>query len=292
MCESAVSDNIGRSVIELQRISGYGYHGVLPEERREGQHFSVDVSYALDMRRAAESDELIDTVSYADIAQRVHRRIVGEPVKLLETLAHRIADDVLVSGPISAVTVRIHKPQAPISVPFEDVVVSVTRTATEPLVTARHVIIALGANLGNPARMLENVIDELTQRPDLDVRAASPILQSTAVGLDGPDATRPTFANAVMSATTTLGPLALLDVLHAIEDNHGRVRKERWGDRTLDLDIIDYAGEVWQTSRLTLPHPRAGERSFVIQPWLTIEPDAELVGLGPIRNLPAAQGSL
>jgi 2-amino-4-hydroxy-6-hydroxymethyldihydropteridine diphosphokinase len=74
-------------------------------------------------------------------------------------------------------------------------------------------------------------------------------------------------------------------VLQAIETGHGRVRDEHWGDRTLDLDLIDLGGRVISDERLELPHPRAWQRAFVLQPWLDVEPDAVLAGRGPVADL-------
>jgi dihydroneopterin aldolase len=113
--------------IEIRGITAIGYHGVFPEERRDGQEFRVDVVLSTDMRRAAASDDLADTVDYGMIAQAVHDVITGEPVDLIETLAHRIAEVCLESTDVVRVEVAVHKPQAPIPVPFDDVVVRVIR---------------------------------------------------------------------------------------------------------------------------------------------------------------------
>jgi dihydroneopterin aldolase len=113
--------------IEIRGITGIGYHGVFPEERRDGQEFRVDVVLSTDMRRAAASDDLADTVDYGTIAQAVHAVITGEPVDLIETLAHRIADVCLEPAGVERVEVAVHKPQAPIPVPFDDVIVRVIR---------------------------------------------------------------------------------------------------------------------------------------------------------------------
>jgi 7,8-dihydro-6-hydroxymethylpterin-pyrophosphokinase len=92
----------------------------------------------------------------------------------------------------------------------------------------------------------------------------------------------------VVLVTSALPPEELLDALNAIEHRHGRVRLEHWGDRTLDLDLIDFAGLERNTQRLVLPHPRAAERSFVLVPWLQVDPQARLRGLGRVDELLAA----
>lgn len=113
--------------IEITGIRGFGYHGVLAEERATGQDFIVDVVMHVDTRAAAQTDDLALTVNYAEVAERVHARIVGDPVDLIETLAEGIASDVLGFVGVTSVEVRVHKPSAPIPVPFDDVVVRITR---------------------------------------------------------------------------------------------------------------------------------------------------------------------
>lgn len=113
--------------IALRGVRAFGYHGVLPEERRDGQPFVVDVVLSVDSRFAAASDDLLDTVDYGAIAQRVVGIIEGEPVNLIETLAQRLADVCLDSERVAAVEVTVHKPEAPTGVTVDDVMVTITR---------------------------------------------------------------------------------------------------------------------------------------------------------------------
>ena len=114
--------------IVIRGISGIGHHGVFAHEREQGQPFSVDVRLDLDTTTtAADSDDLADTVDYGQVANAVHALIVGEPVDLIETLAERIAEACLGWPAVSRVRVVVHKPQAPIEVPFDDVEVRITR---------------------------------------------------------------------------------------------------------------------------------------------------------------------
>lgn len=117
----------GIDTIRIKGVRGFGYHGVLPHEREQGQEFVVDVVLGLKTQRAAATDELDDTVDYGDIATRVHRFITGDPHSLLETLAVRIAKDCLADYAVQIVEVTVHKPKAPVEVPFEDISVRVTR---------------------------------------------------------------------------------------------------------------------------------------------------------------------
>lgn len=152
----------------------------------------------------------------------------------------------------------------------------VVRRESAPVVA----VIALGANLGDRAATLQAAVEDLRALPLVDeVRAAEPI-ESVALKPDGLDAEAPAYLNSVAVITTRLAPSVLLDYLHAIEARHGRERRQHWGDRTLDLDLITY-GDVRSTAAaLTLPHPHAHERDFVLVPWLAIDPDAILPGKG------------
>ncbi|WP_343234293.1 2-amino-4-hydroxy-6-hydroxymethyldihydropteridine diphosphokinase [Microbacterium salsuginis] len=154
---------------------------------------------------------------------------------------------------------------------------------------AVEAVVALGANLGDRAETMTAAIRDLARLPLVDeVRVSEPI-ESVALKPEGPDAAAPAYLNAVAIVTTRLAPSVLLGYLHAIEQRHGRVRSERrsarepgWEDRTLDLDLIAYGDVVSDDPALLLPHPRAAERDFVLGPWLAVDPDAVLPGVGRV----------
>lgn len=152
-------------------------------------------------------------------------------------------------------------------------------------------MIALGANLGDRRATLLAAVRELANTDGVELTAISPVIETAALRTDGVDQEAPAYLNAVALITTTLTPGAMLDVLNGIENAHGRVRAERWGDRTLDLDIVDFAGLVSTSERLTLPHPRAFERDFVLKPWLAVDADAVLPGHGRVADLVAGLGA-
>lgn len=113
--------------VALTGLRVRGHHGVLPAERTDGQDFVVDAVLELDLRRAGASDDLADTVDYGLLATRLAAVVAGEPVDLLETLAARLAEVCLADGRVVSVEVTVHKPDAPIGVPFTDVSVTVIR---------------------------------------------------------------------------------------------------------------------------------------------------------------------
>jgi dihydroneopterin aldolase len=109
-------------------IKAFGYHGVLPHEATEGQDFIVDLLITLDLRAVSLSDDLQETINYADLAQIAHDNIVGERVQLIERLAGRIAEEISSAySQITSVSVTVHKPHAPVTVDFEDISVTITR---------------------------------------------------------------------------------------------------------------------------------------------------------------------
>lgn len=357
---------VGRDGRELDRIRllglrATGRHGVLPEERRDGQTFVADVVLHLDTRPAAGADALALTADYGVVAAQVVAVLAGPPVDLVETLAQRVADVALRQGGVEAVDVVIHKPQAPITVPFTDVLIEVRRwredlpaapapsvaaapapeppapeapapeppaptaeaastaEAVEPLpepaepaepgpaaepepeavgpapdadaepaaaeeaadplgvrppVEVRAVL-ALGGNVGDVRTVLAEALTELARTPGIRLVAVSPLARTAAVGPEQDD-----YLNAVAVVRTSLSPRELLAATSAVEDAHGRVRQERWGPRTLDVDVIVFDSLLSDDPVLQLPHPRARDRAFVLVPWSHVEPGAVLPGLG------------
>lgn len=154
--------------------------------------------------------------------------------------------------------------------------------------TAVPAVLALGANLGDRETTLAAAVRAIAELPGVELTAVSPVYESDAVKPTGVDLAAPAYLNLVVTVRYTGDPHALLDAVNRIEADHGRVREERWGDRTLDIDLISVGDLRLEDDRLTLPHPRAAERDFVLAPWLDIDPDAALPGHGQVRSLLAA----
>ncbi|HVW82061.1 MAG TPA: dihydroneopterin aldolase [Mycobacteriales bacterium] len=113
--------------IALRGLRAFGYHGVLPEERREGQRFVIDAVLSVDTRAAAASDDLADTVDYGGLAKQLRAAVESDPVDLIETLAQRLADLCLASERVLAVEITVHKPEAPTGVDIDDVTITINR---------------------------------------------------------------------------------------------------------------------------------------------------------------------
>jgi len=152
------------------------------------------------------------------------------------------------------------------------------------MTSPHRVVLSVGSNLGDRLGTLQGCVQAIGGLPETDVLAISPVYETAPVG--GP--AQPDYLNAVLIAGTGLAPLDLLAATQRIEADSGRIRvagSERFGPRTLDIDIISYDEEINGDPVLTLPHPRAHERAFVLVLWHDIDPAAILPGRGPIATL-------
>jgi dihydroneopterin aldolase len=123
-----MTEPAARDRIAVRGLRAYGHHGVYAFERRQGQTFACDAVLEVDTAPAARTDDLENTVNYAELSQRLYATLSGEPVDLLETLAQRLADVCLSYPRVEAVEVTVHKPEADLGVPFDDVTVTIRRT--------------------------------------------------------------------------------------------------------------------------------------------------------------------
>ncbi|MFF7237784.1 2-amino-4-hydroxy-6-hydroxymethyldihydropteridine diphosphokinase [Streptomyces collinus] len=165
-------------------------------------------------------------------------------------------------------------------------VVQQVDAADTTLSNPKWAVISIGSNLGNRLETLQGAVDALEDTPGLRVKAVSPVYETEPWGVE--PGSQPSYLNAVVALKTTLPPSSLLERAHAVEEAFNRVRDERWGPRTLDVDIVAYAGVTSDDPQLTLPHPRAHERAFVLAPWHDVDPEAQLPGRGPVAELLSA----
>jgi len=144
------------------------------------------------------------------------------------------------------------------------------------------IYIGIGSNLNDPVRQVEQAIVELGQLANCEVLTSSSLYRSAPMGrTDQPD-----YINAVCALSTEYDPIHLLEILQAVELRHGRIRgDERWGPRTLDLDILLFGEKIINQGRLIIPHPGLDQRSFVLYPLYEIAPDLDVPGLGPLQTL-------
>jgi 2-amino-4-hydroxy-6-hydroxymethyldihydropteridine diphosphokinase len=156
-------------------------------------------------------------------------------------------------------------------------------TLTGEMRPIRRAVVALGSNLGERLTSLQGAINALADTPDVWVTEVSPVYETEPV--DSPDGAEK-YLNAVVLLDTTLAASRLLDRAHAIEDAFGRERVDgRNAPRTLDVDVIVVGDRRRNDEVMQLPHPRAAERAFVLQPWYDLEPDAHIPDAGPVADL-------
>jgi dihydroneopterin aldolase/2-amino-4-hydroxy-6-hydroxymethyldihydropteridine diphosphokinase len=254
--------------IHLRGLTLRGFHGVFEHERRAGQDFVIDAKLQVtDPAR----DDLALTADYGVLAERLAAVVTGEPVDLIETLAQRLLAVCTTTPGVHSAEVTVHKPQAPIPLDFTDVSVTVSSGSLAAL--------ALGSNLGDRLAHLQAAVDLLAPL------AVSPVYETDPVG--GPE--QGAYLNAVVLVTAG-EPVRMLRQANAVEASRDRERAERWGPRTLDVDLLDVGGLQLDTPVLTLPHPRAAERGFVLAPWLDVAPEAVVPGAGRVSDLLAVVG--
>lgn len=152
-------------------------------------------------------------------------------------------------------------------------------------------VLALGGNLGDRRQTIATAIEQLAAQKNIRVLEQSPLVESLALTPDGTDESKPNYLNGVIKIATALRPKKLLKVITRIENLHGRIRVERWGSRTLDIDIITYEDQIKVSRNLTIPHPRAYQRAFVLVPWSMMDPEAILPGHGIVSDLAASMSN-
>lgn len=242
-----------------------GRHGVLPEELQRTQPFEVSLELDLDMAAAASSDRLTDTVDYAAVVEAARGVVEGGPaLHLLEALSTRIATAVLAAAPHSSgvrVEIRKLRPPVPADLGWAGVAVYVGRPDL-----ARRVLLSLGSNQGDRQAQIRTALESLGGR----LVAVSPCYETEPLG--GPPG-QPLYLNVVAELLTSDTPGQLLELARRLESSAGRVRAERWGPRTLDVDVLWIDGEQVDQHDLQVPHPRMWNRRFVTVPLGDVAPE-------------------
>lgn len=147
-------------------------------------------------------------------------------------------------------------------------------------------VVALGSNLGDRENVAHSALADIRATEGFIVRASSSLVETIALGADGADPDAPRYLNQVILLDSAWSPERTLGLLLAIEQAHGRVRgDERYANRTLDLDLITYGDLAIESEGLSIPHPRAHERRFVLAPWNEVDPEAVLPGRGLVATL-------
>lgn len=248
--------------IIVEDLQVYAYHGVYPQENEEGQNFYVSVVLDTDTRAAGMADDLGLSTNYGVVCRFLHTFLTEHTYKLIETAAERAAEALLLQFPhVRQVTMEIKKPEAPITVPFGSVSVKIVRGW-------RRAYVACGSNIGDKKAHLRAAVDALLTDKKCRVLRVSDWVETTPYG----GVEQADYLNGALALETLYTPEELLEKLHEIEKAEARERKERWGPRTLDLDILLYEGTVMDTDQLTIPHRDMCNRDFVLKPLAQIAP--------------------
>lgn len=247
--------------ISISNLKVNATHGVLDEEKVVPQPFVFDCEIDYDFQKAADLDDLAYTLDYGKIMQDISDFCVSNSCDLIETLCYRAAEMLMNKYPIESVSLSVKKPNAPVPLDFDSVSVSVTLKRSD-------VYLSLGSNLGDRQATLDFAIRELGKNPAIKVLKISSPYENPPYG----GAAQFPFINMAVKISTYLSPNALLEVIHSIEKSARRSRDIRWGDRTLDIDIIFYADLVTGDENLTIPHPDYQNRDFVLIPLNEIAP--------------------
>ena len=251
-------------MIHVEELTVFANHGVLPEENRLGQKFLISLDLYLDISKAAKTGELSQSIDYAKVCQSVTEWMHKESYPLIETVAERLSEKLLLSYPLlEKVKVTVKKPWAPIHLPLEYVSVSISR--------AWHTVyLGVGSNLGDKEKNIKEAIRLFREDAFCRVEKVSPLIVTEPVG----GVVQDDFLNGALAVKTLYSPQELLDKIGEIEKALKRERIIHWGPRTIDVDILLYDQEVIRTPDLFIPHIEMEKRKFVLEPLSEIAPEA------------------
>lgn len=248
--------------IIIENLQVYAHHGVYKEENEKGQNFYINAVMETDTRNAGTLDDLNLSTNYGEVCTFLNNYITSHIYKLIETVAERTAEAVLLQFPlVRKITLEVRKPEAPIALPFESVSVRITRGW-------HKVYLSCGSNMGDRKAHLDGAVEALKADANCRVLRISDWVETKPYGGVEQD----DFLNGAIALETLYTPEGLLEKIHEIEYSHGRERKVHWGPRTLDLDILLYEDSVMCTEELTIPHADMHNRYFVLRPLAQIAP--------------------
>jgi len=248
--------------IIIEDLKVYAYHGVYASEKDKGQNFYVNAVLYTDFRDATKKDDIELSVDYAEVCKVIKDTMTVKTYDLIETVAARVAEELLISfSRVEAVDIEIRKPQAPVPMEFESISVKISRRWSEAY-------LSYGSNLGDMEENIEKALFKLCDRTDCKMVQNSSLYKTKPYG----NVVQDDFLNGACLIKTLLDPEDLLDVLHELENDAGRVRDVHWGPRTLDMDIVFYDDLIFDSDDLIIPHVDIENREFVLAPMAEIAP--------------------
>ncbi|MCR5520937.1 MAG: 2-amino-4-hydroxy-6-hydroxymethyldihydropteridine diphosphokinase [Lachnospiraceae bacterium] len=247
--------------IHIEKLEVFARHGVCREENSLGQKFLISADLYKDLHEAGKTDELTATIHYGKVCEFITKIASENTYKLIEKLAEEIAVKVLIKFDADRIKIRVDKPWAPMLLHVDTVFVEIERQW-------HTAYISVGSNLGDRENTIRDAISKLDSFEEIRIGAVSDLIETKPYGVtDQPD-----FLNGCIEIRTLLRPSELLAELLLVEASFGRERKEHWGPRTLDLDILFYDDQCILSKDLVIPHPDMMNRSFVLEPLNQIAP--------------------
>ena len=250
--------------IKITGLKIFAHHGVLPEEKKNGQDFYINARLFYSMKQPGKTDDLNDAINYAQVCAFMTETFNAQSFDLIEAAAEHLCHAVLLEfSALEKIELELCKPHAPIGLPFTDVSINMTRQWHKAFV-------AVGSNMGDSGELITNGSKELESCPDIRRLKKSSLIVTKPYGPVEQD----DFLNGCMMIDTLYTPQELLRFLQKLENEANRVREIHWGPRTLDLDILLYDDLVTSDDELTIPHPEMHKRAFVLEPLKQIAPNA------------------
>ena len=244
------------NVINIRGLEFEACHGVNPDEKTQPQKFVVDADIKTDFYAAAKDDDVCGTVNYAKACKAIAAAVQGNVFNLIEKLAYECAFAILENFQrAEAVEITVKKPEAPMSRKFDYVAVRVS-------LERNTAYLSLGSSMGDKKAYLDKAITLLDKVRGVKVEKVSSFIKTSPYG----GAAQNEFLNCAVKIQTLLSPENLLYEIHRIEAECGRERTVRWGDRTLDIDIIFFGDKIIRGQNLTIPHADYKNRDFVLIP--------------------------
>ena len=261
--------------INIEKLKIFAYHGVNEEEKENGQTFFINAKLYSDIVTPGLSDDLEDTVNYSKVCKFINKFFTENRFDLIEAAALQTARAILKNFPkIRKIDFEVNKPEAPVSLSFENISVSVSVEWTKAY-------LSIGSNIGDKDEYLNEAVGEFYNDDNCRVNAVSNFVETKPYGPVEQD----NFLNGCVEIETIYSPRELLDRIHEIEDINDRTREVHWGPRTLDIDIVLFGEEVIDEPDLKIPHIEMHKRAFVLVPLNQIAPNA----LHPVFNKTVSQ---
>ena len=245
----------------INGLEVFANHGVLEAEKALGQKFIVSAELGLDLRSAGKLDDLGQSVNYAEVCDGITNLLKSEIFDLIETCAEKVASYILRTYKcVNTALITIEKPSAPIKHSLRTVSVQIFRKRSV-------VYLGLGSNMGDTKANLDAAIGKINNA-DINITACSSYYKTKPIS----DIPQDDYLNCVAKAETLLTPQELIKHLLQIESELGRIRNQRWGPRTIDIDVLTYDNVITHDKDIVLPHPRIEERLFVLIPFCELNP--------------------